>query len=210
MLLGATDMDEISEALAEARDRADVQAVLLAIDCADIALDDKRRCALLYSPMKSLRRFLTFTVFAFWMGGFTFYAGVVIPTAHEVLGSHREVGFITQQVTRWINLVSLLALALLTWNLIAERRGGTAPSKRLLRITLGMMAATQIALFAEHPILDRMLDVETQNIASRAHFYTLHRVYLLTAAVQWLAAMLHGWMLATAGARGLASKIQPS
>ena len=32
VLLGATDMDEISEVLAEARDRADVQAVLLAID----------------------------------------------------------------------------------------------------------------------------------------------------------------------------------
>ena len=32
VLLGATDMDEISEALAEARNRADVQAVLLAID----------------------------------------------------------------------------------------------------------------------------------------------------------------------------------
>ena len=32
VLLGATDMDEITEALIEARDRADVQAVLLAID----------------------------------------------------------------------------------------------------------------------------------------------------------------------------------
>ena len=126
-----------------------------------------------------------------------------------MLGSHREVGFITQQVTRWINLVSLLALALLAWNFIAER--GTTPRlKRLLGITLGVMLATQIALFAEHPMLDRLLDAETQNIASRARFYATHRVYLLTAAVQWLAAMLHGWMLATAGARGLASKIQPS
>ncbi len=32
VLLGATDMDEIAEALIEARDRVDVQAVLLAID----------------------------------------------------------------------------------------------------------------------------------------------------------------------------------
>ena len=160
--------------------------------------------------MNAFRRFLTFVVFAFWMGGFTFYALVVIPTAHGVLGSHREVGFITQQVTRWINLVSLLALTLLAWNLIAGRKGDTAPSKRLLRITLGVMLATQIVLFAEHPILDRMLDVETQSIASQARFYAMHRVYLLTAAVQWLAAMLHGWMLATAGACGPAAKNQPS
>ena len=151
--------------------------------------------------MNAFRRFLTFVVFAFWMGGFTFYASVVIPTAHGVLGSHREVGFITQQVTHWLNLVSLLALALLTWNLIAER-AATPRLKRLLGITLGVMFATQVALFAEHPMLVRMLDVETQNMASRDRFYAMHRVYLLTAAVQWLAAMLHGWALAGKGARG--------
>ena len=159
--------------------------------------------------MESFRRFLTFTVFAFWMGGFTFYAGVVIPTAHEVLGSHREVGFVTQQVTRWINLVSLLALALLAWSLLAERAGHTTRSRRLLGITLGVMLATQIALFAEHPILDRMLDSESQNIRSQARFYAVHRVYLLTAAVQWLAAMLHVWILARAGSPGPDSKAQP-
>lgn len=33
---------------------------------------------------------------AIWLGGLTFYASVVIPMAHGVLGNHTTVGFITQ------------------------------------------------------------------------------------------------------------------
>ena len=156
--------------------------------------------------MNAFRRFLTFVVFAFWMGGFTFYALVVIPTAHDVLGSHREVGFITRQVTHWLNLISLLALVLLTWNFFVERVRHPALSWRLPGITLGIMFATQIALFVEHPILDRMLDDETQSISSHGQFYSWHRVYLLTAAVQWLAAILHTWTLTRATQSGSAAK----
>ena len=156
--------------------------------------------------MNAFRRFLTFVVFAFWMGGFTFYASVVIPTAHGVLGSHREVGFITQQVTHWLNFISLLTLALLTWNFFVERIRQPALSWRLPGITLALMFAAQIALFAEHPILDQMLDGKTQSIASHGQFYSWHRIYLLTAAVQWLAAMVHAWTLTTATQSGIASK----
>ena len=149
----------------------------------------------LCNSMNAFRRFLTFIVFGFWMGGFTFYALVVIPTAHGVLGGHREVGFITRQVTYWLNLSSLLALALLTWNFFVEQFRHPTLSWRLPGITLGIMFTAQIALFAEHPILDRMLDGETQSISSHGQFYSWHRVYLLTAAVQWLAAILHAWTL---------------
>ena len=156
--------------------------------------------------MNAFRRFLTFVVFAFWMGGFTFYALVVIPTAHDVLGSHREVGFITRQVTHWLNLGSLLALALLTWNFFVERVRHPALSWRLPGITLALMFAAQIALFAEHPILDQMLDGKTQSIVSHGQFYSWHRIYLLTAAVQWLSAMVHAGTLITATQSGTASK----
>ena len=156
--------------------------------------------------MNAFRRFLTFVVFAFWMGGFTFYALVVIPTAHGVFGGHREVGFITQKVTHWLNLGSLLALALLTWHFFVERVRHPSHSWRLLGITLGIMFATQIALFAEHPILDRMLDGETQSISSHGQFYSWHRVYLLTAAVQWLAAIIHAWTLTGATQPGMAKR----
>ena len=143
--------------------------------------------------MSAFRRFLTATAVAFWMGGFTFYAAVVIPTAHGVLGSHREVGFITQQVTRWLNLSAVVALALLAWQFFAGRAALPLARRRWLLATLAVMALAQVALFIEHPMLDGLLDGENQTIASGAHFYSLHRVYLLTAAVQWLAAMLHAW-----------------
>ena len=157
--------------------------------------------------MNAFRRFLTFVVFAFWMGGFTFYASVVIPTAYHVLGSHREVGFITQQVTNWLNFISLLALALLTWHFFVERVRHPALSWRLPGILLGIMFAMQIALFAEHPILDQMLDGETQSILLRWQFYSWHRIYLLTAAVQWLAAIIHVWTLSRLGNVGSAPTI---
>ena len=142
-----------------------------------------------------LRRFLVLVAFSFWMGGFTFYAGVVIPTAHEVLGSHREVGFITQQVTRWLNLSGLVALAVLAWNAAALVKASTCKDRRWLIGTLAVMAACQLALLVEHPILDHLIDAESQSLGSHARFYGWHRVFLLTAAVQWLAAMLHLWFI---------------
>jgi len=46
------------------------------------------------------RRYLIFAAVAFWLGGFTFYASVVIHTGHRVFGSRVETGFLTQQVTQ--------------------------------------------------------------------------------------------------------------
>ena len=37
--------------------------------------------------MEAFRRFLVIAVVAFWLGGFTFYASVVIHTGHRVFGS---------------------------------------------------------------------------------------------------------------------------
>src|SRR5215469_3439353 len=58
-----------------------------------------------------LRRFAVLLMFALWMGGFTFYTLIVIPTGGKVLdGGERDVGFITQQVTIWLNWIGVAAL----------------------------------------------------------------------------------------------------
>lgn len=145
--------------------------------------------------MNHLRRYAVILAFAFWMGGFTFYAAVVIPTAHDVLGSHREVGFITQRVTRWLNGAGVVALTIFAWNLCALWRGFPWKLRRTLALTLALMIATQVALFIEHHILDGLIDAETQSIVLHGRFYGWHRVYLLTAALQWLASALHVWWL---------------
>src|SRR5579862_415267 len=67
-------------------------------------------------------RFGTLMALAVWFGGFTFYSTAVIATSQEVLHSHLRAGLITQQVTNWLNLISLPALAVCGGNLIAERK----------------------------------------------------------------------------------------
>ena len=61
------------------------------------------------------RRYCYVLLMAGWMGGFTFYALIVIPTAEIVLDSMRETGFITQQVTRWLNLIGAGVLLIIFW-----------------------------------------------------------------------------------------------
>lgn len=147
---------------------------------------------------------LALATFALWWGGFTFYAVVVIPSAQKVLHSHVKVGFITQQVTHWINLAAVLALALLWWELL--RAALLTPRRRRWLWTAWLvMAAMQTGLFILHPMLDRLLDFSTREILDEPRFYFLHRVYLILSTVEWLAAwvVLAGWF-------GRASGFKPS
>src|SRR5207247_5841896 len=66
------------------------------------------------------RRFLVIVALGFWLGGFAFYAGVVIHTGHRVFGGMRETGFLTQQVTGWLNVSGVAALTILFWNALAN------------------------------------------------------------------------------------------
>ena len=149
-----------------------------------------------------LRRFLVVFALAVWFGGFTFYAAVVIPTGHEVLGSHREVGFLTQQVTQWLNLIGIAALSILLWNVGAVWPAAHARLRLWLAASLAVMAAAQIALFLAHPRLGTLLDAEAHRILIRDRFYGAHRVYLMIATAQWLATLVHicstlaGWRTA--------------
>lgn len=139
-----------------------------------------------------LRRFLAVAAFSLWFGGLTFYALVVIPTAHDVLRSHLRVGFITQGVTQWINAAGAAALAALLWDLLAST--GEGP-RRLRVFSWVLLAAAQVSLFALHPILDGHLDAASREIAEPERFYEIHRIYLLVTTVQWGAGLLHLWTL---------------
>lgn len=137
------------------------------------------------------RRFLVIVAVGFWLGGFTFYAGVVIHTGHRVFGSARETGFLTQQVTGWLNASGVAALAILFWNALASRNLRSRWLKSGLWWTWVAMAAVQVMLYALHPLLDRMLNVETHRIVEQARFYHLHAVYMNLSTFQWSAGLLH-------------------
>lgn len=158
-----------------------------------------------------IRRFLVFAAISFWLGGFTFYASVAVPVGMQVLGSHLRQGFITQQVTGWLNLSGLVALAILTWNMLAE----WDRSSRLIRIGLSVsmmaMIAIQAELFILHPFLDRLLDARARQIIDDERFDFLHRVYLVSSTIQWFFGLLHVLCIAAlqCGPHGSSGSLQP-
>jgi hypothetical protein len=70
--------------------------------------------AFLAAPLMRRSIFILSTlVWALWWGGLTFYASVVVPTGARILHSHTKQGFITQEVTNWINVTGMVAGLLL-------------------------------------------------------------------------------------------------
>src|SRR5438270_4855818 len=96
----------------------------------------------------AVRRFLAIAALAFWLGWFTFYAGVAIPMGVEVLGTHRAVGFITERVTNWLNVAGVAALTIFLWNLLPGWRGRGKVLRWTLLVTWLVMAAIEIELIA--------------------------------------------------------------
>lgn len=141
------------------------------------------------STLARIRHTLALATFALWWGGFTFYALAVIPTAHNILHSHVRVGFITQQVTHWINIAAVVALAFLLWELLGSARF-TARRRRWCWGAWLTIITMQTGLFLLHPMLDRLLDFAAREILDEPRFYFLHRLYLGLSTGQWLAAWI--------------------
>ncbi len=137
------------------------------------------------------RRFLVILVLSVWFGGFTFYSVVVIPTGIKVLHSHIRVGLVTQEVTRWLNLIGVVALAIFAWNVAALRKVENKKWLRVLAASWAIMVLMQIGLFALHPILDSQ--IVGRDLVNESKFYNWHRVYLIVATAQWLATIVYLW-----------------
>jgi hypothetical protein len=142
----------------------------------------------------SIRRWLVVGLLAIWWGGFTFYTLVVIPSGHQVLHSRLRQGFITQRVTRKLNWLGVVTLAMALTEVLAAR----SQPKRF-RLLLGgwlVCVLTQIALFNLHARMDSLLDAAGMTITDEARFQTLHEYYLWPSSIGWLAAAV---ILATIG-----------
>jgi hypothetical protein len=149
--------------------------------------------------MPTLRRFLVLVALMFWLGGFTFYAAVVVPTGTEVLRSTFKQGMITREVTRRLNVSAVCALVVLAWDALAGRDSSRV-RKGVRLWLLVFLALTQALLFVLHDRLDRMLTPEAfVEEGFHAAFRPLHRLYLWTHTVQWGAGivfillMLRAW-----------------
>lgn len=144
-----------------------------------------------------LRRCLVLAALAFWQGGFSFYATVVVPVGQEVLGSHRDQGFVTRNVTNYLNFAGGIALLPLAWD--AWFPGGTVRRwQRVRRLAWGGMGIALVALIWLHVRLDALLEPQGANILDPKTFYGVHRWYLWASAFQFGCAVIYG-VLAVSG-----------
>jgi hypothetical protein len=132
--------------------------------------------------MLVLRRFVVLVALMFWLGGFTFYAGVVVPIGREVLGSAQSE--VTRHVSFYLNLTAALALLPLGWDIFATR--DPVRRRRVLRwLCCAAVLATVIGLIWLRVQLSDMLDHPSQDSVTKALFRSGHRIYLWISTVQW-------------------------
>ncbi len=133
--------------------------------------------------------------FAMWFGGFGLYVSIVVPIGTDVLGSALEQGVITRQVTVWINIFNAISVAAMILESVVSWKDSTALCRTTQLVTLVIVAVSLAVLFYVHPILDRMFDAEAKSVSDSVQFYNMHRIYLWTSTVQWIAAWV--WLFFT-------------
>jgi hypothetical protein len=140
--------------------------------------------------MRFLRRFLVLIALMFWQGGFTFYASVVVPVGTAVLkNSARRQGFITREVTSWLNVTAAVALGVLAVELLLCR--DPSRPRRRLRLALWLfMAGCQGLLLGLHPYLAGLMQTRGLIVLDLEAFQSAHRLYLWTHTAQWAAGVL--------------------
>jgi hypothetical protein len=121
---------------------------------------------------------------------------VVVPVGQHVFGHLRQ-GFVTQQVTVYLNLTGAVALVFLLWDIFAARDAATWRRRSRLLLWAGMLLAL-LLLFWLHSRLDELLAAKGRIIRDPEVFYPRHRVYLWISTVQWACGLLY--LLLTLGA----------
>lgn len=131
---------------------------------------------------------LLLLVWALWWGGLSFYAIFVVPIGTEQVGSVVQ-GFITQQVTMWLNGLTGVVLLCLVIEAAKER------NRWLWFIAFGL-TVVELALIYWHRLLTSRLDFAEQSVPSG--FYNDHAIYLWLTAAQWLIGLCVACYLALA------------
>jgi hypothetical protein len=144
--------------------------------------------------VKIFRRFLVVAALMFWQGGFTFYAAVVVPVGEKALDSRLAQGYVTRQVSNYLNLSGALALLPLGWDLLASR-DGSCWRRRLRWIAWTLMLLFLSVLVWLHPRLDALLAQESFAILDSEQFRAGHRWYLWISTAQWGCCVGYVWLM---------------
>jgi hypothetical protein len=139
----------------------------------------------------SALRFVVVQTLLLWQGGFLFYSAVVVPAGTELLGRVGQ-GAITARVTDTLNLVGAVCIGLLALELSLTRD----PDSR--RTTYrwwgwGVAFVCQWLLLYFHLLLDAFMDADRRRVLLVPPFRLVHKMYLWTSTVQWVACLLLVW-----------------
>lgn len=134
---------------------------------------------------------LALLLIAFWIGGITAYAALVIPAGSSLLGSIDQ-GFVTRIVAWRFNLVGAVVMGPL---LVSY--GFTAPRK--LRLSCWLMGVILVSLGICHAWLDGLLDAKNGVVLEEEGFYRRHQIYLWLTTLQILLGWVILWQLAGLG-----------
>jgi hypothetical protein len=140
-----------------------------------------RRTLFFYDEMKTNR--IKTIILSIWWGAFTFYAGVVVPVGMRVLGSHTEMGFITQQVTNYLNVFSLIIFQIYAYLLKNQE---VNDNNLVEEITVISLIGFQLLLFLLHSYQTDLLDFVHHKVIDYGKFYLLHRIYLIVETFIWI------------------------
>jgi hypothetical protein len=158
--------------------------------------------------MKVLRRFLVVAALMFWQGGFTFYAGVVVPVGRQVLGA--EQSRVTQPVTHYLNLAGAFALLPIAWDLVLCPAANWR-SRARWAMWVGMLVTLALLGWLHVP-MERHMNGSAP--LEPGAFHLMHRFYLWISTVQWGCAIMYAVL--TLGAwreedrqEGSAKKVPP-
>lgn len=122
---------------------------------------------------------------ALWLGGLTFYSLFVVPTGNERLGATDQ-GILTAIVTTRLQWIGAIAIACIAVETLRSRR-------RWQLLGVIVLALSQIGLFAVHDQLSARIDFANGSLVplqDGPSFYSIHRVYLLLTALQWLVGLM--------------------
>jgi len=129
-------------------------------------------------PASLMLNTLLLLLWGIWWGGLTLYAAIVVPIGTQSVGSIEQ-GFITQQVTGWLNaigMMTVLAMGLFSLRSYRNRRG--------LLVMATLEGILLIALIQYRVKLTNQMDYASRDVAEG--FYHQHAVYLWLTTAQWL------------------------
>ncbi len=127
------------------------------------------------------QRLLARALLAVYFGGFTFYAGGVVPDLHENLGGI-ETGEISRRVALFLYAIGAAALAMAWLGLAIDRdqRAGWRGKTRFALLLLSSLFLMALVL------MHRSLGAQIDGSGATNGFRSFHEKYLMVWTGQWL------------------------